>query len=287
MTVMQRNQYDTCDRPSFYASVMIVTRWASLIMISISQAWAAADFAVPSGGSAPIESYSGNFSTTISGGELLYLQNGIRAQANYGSDVYLLPLFSYQICFSQDQADGAIPVSIVNASWPSLLSSQNNISYTVPIALKISGNGLGTSTDTSADILFLKDSTDAAKTVRILDENVFSGDQLNTSAIFAVTTYSGNKKKAFNDTSSDSDDKLKHFTHGGVTHSTGSSSPTTSSSTQFVRDQTTLTACSAVTGGASAAITITGYAYLLDLIENPAGTYTLSADLQYKIEAIN
>ena len=251
------------------------TQWISMLIVCTNQAWAVADFATTN------ESYSGNFATTISGPELLYLKSGLGS--SYTNDVVLMPLFSYQICFSQDVSTDSL-VTTIESAWPVLRQTLSGTDYDVPIALKISGNGQGSAG--SQDILFLKDDTDAGKTVRILADSVFSNDQLNTSASFAVTDYTGNKKKAYDDSSTDADDKLKHYTNGGVNYAAGSSGPATASSTQFVRDQTTLTACTAVTGGTTAAITITGYAYLRNLIESPAGTYTLTANLQYKIAAI-
>ena len=280
MATTQNRQLDIVGTPGQKRPVAMLAQCVSLIILSTGQALATADFARPTGASDPIESASTAFNATFSASDLLYLQTGLGS--DYTSDVVLVPLFNYQVCFNQDQADGSLETTITS-TWPVLRSTQNSQNYDVPIALQISGNGASSSG--SQNILFLKDNSDASKTVRILADSVFSNSQLNTSATFAVTTYSG-KKKPFNDTSTGADDKLDHFTNGGVTHTTGVSTPASASSSQFVYNQTTLNNCTAVTAGATATITITGYAYMRELFENPAGTYTLSGSLQFKIHPI-
>ena len=282
MATTQNRQLDVAGTPDHKRPVLMLAQCVSLIILITSQAWAVADFAIPDGGSGPIESASTPFNVTFSAADLQYLQTGLGSNSN----VVLVPLFSYQVCFSQNVSSDSLVTTIENTTWPVLRSTQSGQDYEVPIALQISGNGLSSSG--SQNILFLKDDTDVAKTVQILADSVFSNNsQLNTSATFAVTAYSG-KKKRFNDTSTDADDKLDHFTNGGVSHQAGRSTPATASTSQFVYNQTTLSHCTAVSGmGLTAAITITGYAYMRELSENPAGAYTLSESLQHKIHPIS
>ena len=89
-------------------------------------------------------------------------------------------------------------------------------------------------------------------------------------------------KKAFNQ----SNTLLNHYTNGGVSNPVSPSSPANPSTSHFVFDRTTFSAgsCLAINdSNQSGVITITGYAYMKELTENPAQEYTLSSNLQFTI----
>ena len=221
------------------------------------------------------ESYSGDFHVHISGDEIAYLQSGM---SSMGNKIYLVPMFSYQVCYEQTSANGAAKVNIVKDPWPSMVNGSDS----VPIALRVTGNGESSAGVT--DILFLPSTTDRDKTIEIHD-NVAYNDGSNgqmVTASFSTAQYGGDKK-AFNE----SNTLLNHYTNGGVTDPAGPISPANPSTSQFVFDRTTFndTSCRAINdSNQSGVITITGYAYMKELTENPAQVYTLSSNLQFKIE---
>lgn len=223
------------------------------------------------------ESYSGDFHVHVSGDEIAYLQNGM---SSMGNKIYLVPMFSYQVCYDQDSANGSAKVNIVTDPWPSMVNGSGSDS--VPIALRVTGNGESSAGVT--DILFLPSTTDRDKTIDIHDNvayNAGTNGQIVT-ASFSTATYGGTKK-AFNEINT----LLDHYTNGGVSNPASPSSPAAPSTSQFVFDRTTFNAgsCLATNDNTqSGAITITGYAYMKELTENPAQEYTLSSSLQFKIE---
>jgi len=215
----------------------------------------------------------------FSANEIGYLENGVHALGSFdGSAVYLFPLFSFQVCYQQTN-DAPVTTTVTNGTLPSLTSG----AYTVPIALRVTGNNTGA--NGQSDLLFLNDTS---KTVYIYN-NDFSSGQINTTPTLTVQQYNG-VKLATNTTPTGNNQKLNHFTSGEIvsyTHDTNAiSGPVAAAPAHapgFRFHQTSYNSVCQTSGGVSGAVTMIIYADIMSLIENRAATYSLSADLTPKI----
>ncbi|MEC8882446.1 MAG: hypothetical protein VX737_04110 [Pseudomonadota bacterium] len=215
------------------------------------------------------ESYDGNFAFTFKESELFFLRNGLYGQPTYNDHVYLMPLFSFQVCYHQGSSSGTATVN------PDIADLENS-SNIVKTVIRVIGNG--ESSSGYQDIMFLP-SADTGKTVKILnDSECFSNNQLNTSSHFTVTGYDGTK------IANDQEGLLKHYTNTStsVSNPASPSTATASSTDNFVYDKTTFSGCRDDNDN-SGLITIQGYAYIQDLIENPGLTYTMPSNLTIEI----
>ena len=236
-----------------------------LIMCVLLQgvAYGAGSFTNP-----PTASFSGSFSFTFSAADLFFLKNGLYKQPNYNNEVYLMPLFSFQVCYIQDTSTGTATVN------PGIANLEN-ISNNVKTAIRVVGNGESTKGD---DIIMFLPSGDESKTVKILDiVTCFSGDKLKYNSNFKADTYSGTK------IDNNKTGTLNHYTVTPVTVPASASDATQSSTAYFVYDKTTFQSGCVDDDGNSGLITIQGYAYMQDLIENPGLTYTMQSDLTIEI----
>ena len=214
----------------------------------------------------------------FSANEIGYLENGVHALAGFDGNnaVYLFPLYSFQVCYEQT-TDAPVTTTVTNGTLPSLASG----AYTVPIALRVTGNNTGT--NGASDLLFLNDTS---KTVYIYSNN-FSNGQINTTPTLTVQQYTG-VKLATNTNPTDNTQKLKHFTSGGIASYTHAiSGPVAAHASEFRFHQTSYNNVCQTSGGVSGpvsgAVTMIIYADIMSLIENRAATYTLSADLTPKM----
>ena len=217
----------------------------------------------------------------FSANEIGYLENGVHALAGFdGNAVYLFPLFSFQVCYEQT-TDAPVTTTVTSGTLPSLVES--GTSNTVPIALRVTGNNTGT--NGASDLLFLNDTS---KTVYIYN-NDFSSGQINTTPTLTVQQYTG-EKLATNANPTGNNQKLNHFTSGGIenyTHAISGPVAAATGAPEFRFHQTSYNNVCQTSGGVSGpvsgAVTMIIYADIMSLIENRAATYTLSADLTPKM----
>lgn len=211
----------------------------------------------------------------FSANEIGYLENGVHELGSFdGSAVYLFPLFSFQVCYAQT-TDAPVTTTVTNGTWPSLASG----AYTVPIALRVTGNNTGS--NGASDLLFLNDTS---KTVYIYNNN-FSSGQIDTTSTLTVQQYNG-VKLATNTDPTGNTQKLKHFTSGGIasyTHAISGPVAAATGAPEFRFHQTSYNNVCLTSGNVSGAVTMIIYADIMSLIENRAATYSLSADLTPKM----